>query len=91
MVTKGRKKGTYRFSVQPGGGVRSVLLAGEFNDWNPQPMRKGKAGEFVAIVALEEGTYEYKFVMDGEWRTDPDSNTWAMNPYGTMNSVVSAD
>ena len=88
MVTKGRKKGTMRFAVKPEKAAASVMLAGDFNDWKPLAMRRQKDGTFVAIVALSSGSHEYKFIFDDQWRTDPDHNTWALNPYGTLNSVA---
>jgi 1,4-alpha-glucan branching enzyme len=88
MVSKGRKKGTMRFVLVPGDSVGKVELAGDFNSWQPIRMRKRKNGSYVAVVALAPGIYDYKFVVDGQWRADPDNSAWAMNPYGTLNSVV---
>ena len=88
MVGNGRKKGTTRFAIGEASGVRKAQVAGDFNGWKPVSMRKQKSGDFVAIVALCPGTYEYKFILDGEWRSDPDNHSWAPNAYGTMNSVV---
>jgi len=50
----------------------SVTLAGEWNGWDPrvQPMAR-RDGAWVATVDLEPGAYPYKFVVDGEWITDP--------------------
>lgn len=91
MVEKGRKKNTLRFSLKTNGNAKVVELAGDFNEWEPSRMRKNKDGSFVCVVPVEPGTYEYKFVVDGDWVTDPDTHTWAMNPYGTMNSVATAE
>ena len=91
MVAKGRKKGTVRFAVQPGNGVKRALLAGSFNDWRLLRMRKQKDGSFVSVVPIPGGTHEYKFLLDNEWIVDPDNSAWAMNSYGTMNSVVTVE
>jgi 1,4-alpha-glucan branching enzyme len=88
MITKGHKKGTTRFSVAPGEGVGKVYLAGDFNGWRPQAMRRQKDGSFVKIVSLPKGAHEYKFLLDGKWMTDPDHGAWALNAHGTMNSVA---
>jgi 1,4-alpha-glucan branching enzyme len=90
MVEKGRKKGTLRFSLEANGSGK-VELAGDFNDWQPSRMRKNKQGRYVAVVPVPPGVYEYKFIVDGDWITDPETHTWAMNPYGTMNSVAQMD
>ncbi len=49
-----------------------VMLAGAFNDWNPEslPMIRSKAG-WVAALKLPPGAYGYKFVVDGAWILDP--------------------
>lgn len=88
MFSKGRKKGTVRFAYQPLQPVQRVQLAGDFNDWQPTPMRKQKSGQYVAQIPLEPGIYEYRFLVDDDWLTDPDHGTMAMNPYGTFNSVA---
>ena len=88
MYATGKKKGMVRFSLKPPPGVRSVSVAGDFNGWSPALMRKQKGGQFSAVLSVPPGTHEYKFVADGEWIIDPDNNAWAMNPYGTLNSVA---
>ena len=67
--------------------VNQVCLAGEFNGWTPIPMEK-RDDEFQAIVELEPGEYQYKFVVDGQWVDDPSAPKATMNPFGTANSVV---
>ncbi|MCJ7543342.1 MAG: glycogen-binding domain-containing protein [Phycisphaerae bacterium] len=88
MIEAGSKKGTCRFSISPGGGVKKVQLLGDFNKWKPMAMAKQKDGSFAAVVKLKPGTYEYKFVVDGQWRVDPDNGAWALNSFGTLNSVA---
>lgn len=88
MFSKGQKKGTIKFAIRPSDGVKTVMLAGNFNDWTPAAMKKQKDGSFAVTVALAGGSHEYKFIVDGQWIVDPDNNNWAMNPYGTLNSVA---
>lgn len=88
MYGKGSKKGTVRFSIKPAAGVKSVALVGDFDSWNPVQMRKQKDGSFSVAIPLAAGTYEYKYIVDGEWLVDPDNNTWALNSFGTLNSVA---
>ena len=87
MITKGRRKGTYRFVLQAVDGAKKAELAGTFNEWAPQPMRLNKDGQFIAEVPMAKGTYEYKFVVDGKWILDPDCSDIAANDVGTFNSV----
>ena len=88
MVGKGRRAGTTRFSLKVENGVRRAQLAVEFNGWKPVAMRRQKTGDFVSVLALPPGTHEYRFIVEGNWQTDPDNNCWVPNPYGTMNSAV---
>jgi 1,4-alpha-glucan branching enzyme len=88
MVGKGSKKGTVRFSLQVENTAKKVHLVGDFSGWNPVSMKKQKDRRYAATVALNPGNYEYKFVVDGQWRVDPDNGAWALNPYGTLNSVA---
>jgi 1,4-alpha-glucan branching enzyme len=47
-------------------------VSGTFNEWgDPIPLRKKSDGTFELLVQLGEGRYEYKFVVDGEWKHDP--------------------
>jgi 1,4-alpha-glucan branching enzyme len=88
MVSNGTKTGTVQFACKAPDGAAQVCLAGSFNKWTPAPMRKQKDGFFAATLILPAGLYEYKFVIDGTWITDPDHGERATNPFGTMNSVL---
>ena len=88
MFDKGRKKGTVRFAIDPGPNVAKVALAGDFSEWEPVTMRRQKNGQFVALLSLAPGAHEYKFLLDGNWMTDPDNGTWALNAFGSVNSIA---
>jgi len=87
MVKKGRRKGTYRFTLTPNGEARKASVAGDFTGWGPVAMRR-RSGAFGVTVALPPGCYQYKFVVDGQWVTDPDNSDWGVSDIGTINSVV---
>ena len=77
---------TFRFSAP---GAMSVLLVGDFTHWQQGgiPMRKGKGGIWTATVSLAPGKHNYRFMVDGEWRDDPECTLRVANPYGTQNMV----
>jgi hypothetical protein len=51
-----------------------VFLTGDFNNWNPTLERMNKEGDvFVLRLYLLPGVHRYKYVVDGEWRVDPDN------------------
>ena len=49
-----------------------VNLVGDFNNWNMYgtPLKKTKTG-WECKIDLPEGTYLYKYIIDGNWTTDP--------------------
>lgn len=56
---------------------QTVLLTGSFHNWvNPVPMTKDEElGKFVVTIPLLLGIHQFKFIVDGEWRTSPDEPT----------------
>ncbi|MBM3881610.1 MAG: glycoside hydrolase [Verrucomicrobia bacterium] len=85
-AAQGKIRQTFRFNAP---GALSVLLVGDFTHWQekPIPMRKGADGAWSAAVDLAPGTYHYRFMVDGEWRDDPECTVRVSNPYGTENMV----
>jgi 1,4-alpha-glucan branching enzyme len=69
--------------------AESVFLVGEFNDWNEEKfnMRRYKNGIFKKKIKLKPGSYQYRFIVDGEWIADPGNSESVANPYGSENSV----
>lgn len=71
---------------------RDVYIAGTFNDWDSTRTRMepndDDPGLYVAMLHLPAGRHEYKFVVDGEWFTDPAREEEADNSFGSTNSVI---
>ncbi len=82
---KARKPLKFRWPVEEE--IKEVCLAGDFNNWTPQPMSRSEE-EFLALMELEPGEYQYKFVVDGKWIPDPAASRVEPNPFGSVNSVV---
>ena len=80
-------KKVHTFMWTLNGNVKEVCLAGDFNNWKPEPMTKCENG-FQATVKLAPGVYQYKFVVDGLWKVDPSAKGSARNDFGTTNSVL---
>lgn len=70
--------------------AHEVFLIGDFNDWqtNELKARKLKNGTWSKSLTLKAGTYQYLFLVDGEWWSDPVNPNRAQNPFGTENSVI---
>ncbi len=71
--------------------AREVFLCGDFNQWAPESLRmirRDGAGRWEKHLTLLPGRYEYRFVVDGQWMSDPHAPAEVHNPYGSSNSVV---
>lgn len=70
--------------------AKEVTLVGDFSNWQGDecPMRRAKDGSWKKLVQLNPGRYEYRFVVDGHWWTDPENPDRQQNPYGQDNSVL---
>jgi 1,4-alpha-glucan branching enzyme len=82
-----KQKQTFSFKAPA---AQSVLLAGDFTHWtkNPIPLRKQPDGVWRTTASLMPGTHHYRFVVDGEWRDDPECKVRVQNPFGTQNDVI---
>jgi 1,4-alpha-glucan branching enzyme len=71
--------------------AKDIFLAGNFNNWQSDSknfrLRRFKDGTWKKMVKLKPGIYEYQFVVDGQWWTDPGHKKRVLNQYGTENSV----
>ena len=88
MAKASNDKSMQQFSFRaPGAG--SVQLVGDFTHWQQSPIQlKSKgAGAWSAAVKLSPGTYHYRFLVDGEWRDDPECTIRVPNAFGTQNAV----
>ncbi len=70
--------------------AEEVILMGDFNNWSPEkhPMRRDENGMWNKAVMLPPGDYEYKFLVDGQWKEDPRNDHLCPNCFGTNNSVI---
>ncbi|MDP3789418.1 MAG: helix-turn-helix domain-containing protein [Candidatus Omnitrophota bacterium] len=67
-----------------------VALTGSFNSWDKSgtPLKKDKSGTWKTDLSLKPGKYEYKFIVDGQWWTDPANRNIVRNSFGSENSVI---
>ena len=69
-----------------------VQLAGDFNEWSPD----GSEMEAVGLVwkktlKLAPGRYRYRYVIDGQWHSDPHNAAVEPSPFGGDDSVLVLD
>ena len=67
----------------------SVQLVGDFTHWQQRPinMQKDANGTWRTTVELSPGTHHYRFLVDGQWRDDPDCVLRTPNPFGGENMM----
>lgn len=71
-------------------GARQVILMGDFNRWDAKVhrMKGDENGVWNKSVMLTPGRYEYKFLVDEGWQTDPQNHHVCINSFGTHNNVL---
>ena len=86
--TKNTKAKTQTFLFTAPAAI-SVQLVGDFTHWQktPIPMQKVADGVWQVTVQLALGEHHYRFLVDGQWRDDPECTLRVPNPYGSQNSV----
>jgi 1,4-alpha-glucan branching enzyme len=86
---KGSRPQTFRFTAPA---ARSVMLVGDFTQWQRQaiPMQRQDDGVWLATVDLQPGMHMYRFLVDGEWRDDPECTVRVGNPFGGQDMVREA-
>ena len=69
---------------------RRIFVAGSFCNWEPKYCMTDRDGngKYSCRIMLEPGEYQYKFVVDGEWRLDAANPNFAPNDFGTLNSLL---
>jgi hypothetical protein len=73
-------------------GANRVQLAGDFNAWEPDGNEmQFREGLWRTVITLPPGRYRYRYVVDGQWRSDPLNSEVEPSPYGDYNSVVVLD
>ena len=78
-----------RFELNGFDDARTVILSGSFNDWNTKnlKMRRTETGWAIEIP-LTGGKHLYKFIVDGNWITDPANLRTETSWDGHVNSVL---
>ncbi len=93
LKSKPVAKVTFELPAAAVNGAKTVVVAGEFNNWDvtAQLLKKQKDGSYKTTVELPVGgEYQYRYILDGtKWEND-----WAADKYvasgvsGEENSVV---
>ncbi|MAZ27899.1 MAG: glycoside hydrolase [Cytophagaceae bacterium] len=87
LKSKPQCKVTFTFPAKE---ASSVAVAGDFNAWEKEELKKLKNGTFKGSVNVPIDTaYEYKFLVDGAWVNDAEADRYQWNDFAACeNSVV---
>jgi len=82
-----RRKVTFSFESVD---AKEVILMGDFNNWNAKkhPMKSNGNGMWKKSLVIPPGRYEYKFLVDRQWKEDPHNDQTCLNCFGTCNNVI---
>lgn len=71
--------------------AKKVAVVGTFNEWNPKKntLKKLKNGSFKGTFDFPtENSYEFKYVVDGEWQNESEADAFTKNEFAQENSVL---
>lgn len=69
-------------------GGNSVEVEGSFDNWQSrQTLHRSGNREFAIVMSLRPGVYQYKFIVDGQWKYAPDQPAM-YDEMGNVNNVL---
>jgi len=69
--------------------AKKVVVTGNFYNWNQKGVEMMRNSEGWSLpVYLRDGTYAYKFLVDGKWMTDPGNTSVRKDASGNENSFL---
>ncbi len=71
--------------------AEKAFVCGDFNNWSEKKneLKKLKNGNFKGTVDLEkDNTYEFKYLVDGNWMNEEQADSFKWNDVGSENSVL---
>jgi len=68
-------------------GGNEVLLTGSFSNWRESVVLRRDGDEMTAVLRLAPGSYDYKFIVDNQWRYDGNQPV-VKGRNGNINNVI---
>ena len=88
ITVYGLSSGLTRFILPGYQLAKRVFLSGNFNSWSTlKGLMKKTDGGWVIDVMLAPGAYEYKYIVESRWITDPNNLLQMNDGDGNVNSV----
>jgi 1,4-alpha-glucan branching enzyme len=83
------REGTVLFRIEAPAAAK-VSVVGSFNGWESgaTALAKTADGWWAVRIELAPGSYEYAYVIDGEWTTPPEALVTLEDGFGGRNGVL---
>jgi hypothetical protein len=90
VITKRKRLGKVHITFVQQPRDEPLFVAGSFNDWQHEPLKKAKDGTVRATVSADPGQELcFRYVTaSGEWFDDEAADRYVQNEHGTTNGVV---
>lgn len=90
VITKRKRLGKVQVTFVQPPREEAVFLAGSFNGWQAEPLKRARDGSLRATVSAEPGeTLEFRYVTaSGEWFDDDGADEHVWNEHGTKNGLL---
>ncbi|KAG8490200.1 hypothetical protein CXB51_016036 [Gossypium anomalum] len=70
-----------------GYGGKEVAIEGSWDNWKTRIPLQRCGKDFTIMKVLPSGVYQYRFIVDGQWRYAPDL-PWAQDGTGNANNIL---
>ena len=78
-----------QFSVKLPRTAKTVAVSGTFSDWRPIALKRNAAGTWIGNVAVEPGTHQYGFLIDGrDWYVPDEATDVVDDGFGRKNVTL---
>ena len=73
--------------------AKDVRVTGDFNQWVKEGIALSHRGDgqWRTVISLEPGEYQYRLVVDGEWKDHSEATRRVPNSFGTENCVLTVE
>jgi len=91
LKTKAACKVTFLVSAEEAADADSVVLVGEFDNWQDNSMKKQKNGDFSLTLTLpKDCSYQFRYRLGAtDWRNDEQADDYTQSPVSyDQNSVI---
>ena len=73
--------------------AKDVRVTGDFTRWVKDGIAWSHNGDggWRTVISLEPGEYQYRLLVDEEWKDHAEANRRVPNPFGTENCVFTVE